>query len=161
MPRQKKLNNDLVYILGLLSKKREELISPFLAKEPEWIELSFKYEIERNQAAFDLVREAFITLWIDKHFPTILTDEIPDNVKRKALRVVSNLIDARKTEMDDSSIIHSLLSTKLSVIKELLRNEDSINAKFNKLRVSYIRDKALFEREFRKNDNEKGTRGQN
>ncbi len=147
-----KSNKGLVYILAFLSKKREDLISPFLDKEPEWIGLSFKYE--RNQPAFDLVREKFITLWFDSHITQLMNDEIPEEIKMKALSLVSELMSARNTEMDDSDIKHSLLSTKLSVIKELLRNEDCISAKYNELRYAYERDKALFEREFLKYENE-------
>lgn len=148
MPKQKKSNKDLLYVLSLLSKKREELVSPFLDKEPEWIGPTFKYE--RNQPAFDLVREKFFTLWIDTHFTQLMADNIAEDVRIKALGIFSELMNASKTDMDDSSIKHSMLSTKVSVIKELLRNENNLNKKYNEIKLAYERDKALFEREFQK-----------
>lgn len=56
-----KSHSDLLYLLMLLSKKREDLLSPFLDNSlNEWIGLSFKYE--GNQEAFNLVKERFVTL---------------------------------------------------------------------------------------------------
>ena len=66
-----KSHSDLLYLLMLLSKKREDLLSPFLDNSiNEWIGLSFKYE--GNQEAFNLVKERFVTLWIDSHITQII-----------------------------------------------------------------------------------------
>lgn len=156
MQRQKKSNSELIYALNLLSKKRGELISPFLDNDPEWFGLTFKYE--RNQSAFDLVCEKFTTLWIDKHFKQLIQDEIPESVRKKVLSLILILVDSNNQNIDDSSIKHSLLSTKLSIIEEILSNDDNMNIKYNKLKYSYERDKALFEREFLKYENKINTK---
>lgn len=144
----KRSHDDLLYIFSLLSKKREELISPFLDKDFEWIGLSFKYE--RNQAAFDLVRERFVTLWIDKHITKIIEDDIPEHVRNKAMELLSEYMNTSKSELDDSMIKHSLLETKLKVLKSLLTVEDLNHQKLNELKYSYEKDKALFERKFQR-----------
>ena len=79
-----------------------------------------------------------------------MADNIAEDVRIKALGIFSELMNASKTDMDDSSIKHSMLSTKVSVIKELLRNENNLNKKYNEIKLAYERDKALFEREFQK-----------
>ncbi|HBJ76334.1 MAG TPA: hypothetical protein DDY68_00220 [Porphyromonadaceae bacterium] len=147
-----KSHNDLLYILGLLSKKREELISPFLNKDPEWIGLSFKYE--RNQSAFNVVKESFVTLWIDKHITQIIEDDMPDDVKNKAMELLSQYMSNSHSSWNDTEIKHSLLGTKLNILKELLKHEDVNSQKLNELRYSYEKDKALFEREFQKFEEE-------
>lgn len=144
----KRSHDDLLYILTLLFKKREELTSPFLDKDYEWIGLSFKYE--RNQAAFDLVRERFVTLWIDKHITKIIEDDIPEHVRNKAMELLSEYMNTSNSELDDSKIKHSLLETKLKVLKSLLTVEELNHQKLNELRYSYEKDKALFEREFQR-----------
>ena len=106
----KRSHDDLLYILTLLFTKSEELISPFLDKDYEWIGLSFKYE--RNQTAFDLVRECFVTLWIDKHITKITEDDIPEHVRNKAMDLLSEFMSTSNSELDDSKIKHSLLETK-------------------------------------------------
>ena len=114
--------------------------------------MSFKYE--RNQAAFDLVRERFVTLWIDKHITKIIEDDIPEHVRNKAMDLLSEFMSTSNSELDDSKIKHSLLETKLKVLKTLLNAEDLNNQKLNELRYSYEKDKALFEREFLKYESE-------
>ena len=148
----KKSHDDLRYILTLLFKKRGELISPFLDKDYEWIGMSFKYE--RNQTAFDLVRECFFTLWIDKHITQIIEDDIPNHVRNKAMELLSEYIQTSNSKLDDSKIKHSILVTKLRVLRTLLNTEDENNKHLNELRYSYEKDKALFEREFRKYESE-------
>lgn len=152
MQKQKKFNNGLLFLLDLLSKKREELISPFLDKDPEVIGLSFKYE--RNQAGFDLVRIRYITLWIDKHFQILKKDDIPKPIKQKALSLFSDLIGLSSSQVDYTNIKYDLLLTKVRIIDELLHYEDANIEKRNKLIFSYEKDKALFEREFSKYEKE-------
>lgn len=146
MLKQKKSNNDLLYIINLLSKKREEFISSFLYKDYELIGLTFKYEF--NQAAFDLVRERFITLWIDKHIIQIMNDNIPVHVKKKAIALISSFMNTSSSKLDDTEIKHFLLKKKLDILHEMLKYEDLNTQKINKLKFSYDKDKALFEREF-------------
>ena len=135
MQKQKKFNKGLLFLLDLLSRKREELISPFLDKDPEVIGLSFKYE--RNQAGFDLVRMRYITLWIDKHFQLLKNNDIPEPIKQKALSLFSDLIGWSSSQMDNADIKHNLLSTKVKVIDELLHYEDANIAQRNELIFSY------------------------
>ena len=142
----------MLFLLDLLSKKREELISPFLDKDPEVIGLSFKYE--RNQAGFDLVRIRYITLWIDKHFQILKKDDIPKPIKQKALSLFSDLIGLSSSQVDYTNIKYDLLLTKVRIIDELLHYEDANIEKRNKLIFSYEKDKALFEREFSKYEKE-------
>ncbi len=147
-----KPKDELLYVLGLLSKEREELVSTFLEKDPELIGLTFKYET--NQAAFDLVRERFATLWLDKHIQKLLEDDVSPSTRRKAMELISDLMKSSGSELDYSQIKHSLLKTKSDVIRELLKHEDSNSQKLNELRFSYEKDKALFERKFREFDSQ-------
>ena len=110
-----KSHSDLLYLLMLLSKKREDLLSPFLDNSiNEWIGLSFKYE--GNQEAFNLVKERFVTLWIDSHITQIIEDDVPDNIRYKAMELFSEYMETSISEFDDTNIKHSLLETKLKVI---------------------------------------------
>lgn len=152
---EKRSHNDLLYILTLFFKKRVELISPFLEKNYEWIGKSFKYE--RNQDAFDMVRECFLTIWIDKHITQIIEDDIPEHVRYKVMELLSEYMNTQNSELDDSKIKHSLLETKLKVLKTLLNADDLNNQKLNELRYSIEKDKALFEREFLKYESEINT----
>ena len=146
---QKKSNDDLIYILNFLYKGRENLIFPFLDKDYELIGKTFKYE--RNRAAFDLVRSQFLTLWLDKHFIKLLEEKIPESIRLKILSLLFCLIDHKEKKdiiLDNSEIEHVLLSNKIKIIKEILNYEDNATAKYNELKFSYEKDKALFEREF-------------
>ncbi len=147
-----KPKDELLYVRGLLSKEREELVSTFLEKDPELIGLTFKYET--NQAAFDLVRERFATLWLDKHIQKLLEDDVSPSTRSKAMALISDLMKSSGSELDDSQIKHSLLKTKSDVIRELLKHEDSNSQKLNELKFSYEKDKALFERKFRELDSQ-------
>lgn len=149
---QKKLNSETTYILGLLAKKREELISPFLDEDPQLIGRSFKYE--RNPAAFNLVRDCFFTLWVDRHIKQILEDDVSEQVRIKAMGLISELMNTFKSPLDDSTLKHELLKSQLRVIEDLLQREDTSQQNLNKLICSYERDKALFEREFLKYESE-------
>lgn len=150
MLKQKKSNDELLYIMNLLSKKREELISPFLCKDYKLIGQTFKYEL--NQAAFNLVRESFITLWIDKHIIQLMTDNIPAHVRKKAMILISSFTP--KSNLDDTEMKHSYLKKKLAILQEFLKYEDLKTQEINELRFSYDRDKALFERKFMKYENQ-------
>ena len=141
-----------MFLLTFLSKKREELLIPFLDKEAEWIGLSFKYE--RNQPAFNLVRDRFTTLWVDKHFQEFLSNEINDAIRQKGLLIFSELLNAKSSNIDDSKIKRALLATKLQILQELLKQEDMNISRLNELQYSYDKDKALFEREFSKYEQE-------
>lgn len=141
-------HEDILYLLSFFSKKREELISPFLDKACEWIGPTFKYE--RNQAAFDLVRESYVTLWIDRHFIQLNNDDVSDEIRNKALKMISTLLNAEESYIGDSQIKHSLLNTKIKVIQKLLLCEKESADKLNELKYAYDKDKALFEREFLK-----------
>lgn len=95
-----------------------------------------------------------MTLWIDNHITQIIEDDVPDNVRYKAMELFSEYMETSNSEFDDTNIKHSLLETKLKVIKELLKHEDLNSQKLNEFRYSYEKDKALFERMFRKFDSQ-------
>jgi hypothetical protein len=146
MQKLRKSKDDTSYVLNFLFKKREELLLPFLNKDYKWIGLSFKYE--RNPAAFNLVREYYKTLWIDTHLLDILSNPKFDIVKLKILYNLLELIENKTFKLQNTQIAHTLLTSKLEVIGELLKHGD--NKRFNELKFSYEKDKALFEREFSK-----------
>ncbi len=152
MQMQKKSNDELLYIRDLLSKKREELIDPFLSRDPELMGNTFKYE--RNQSAFNLVREQYITLWIDNHFVQLMKDNVPHETLHKCLSLLSGLLQNTNRVIDDSEISHCILSAKNQVIQELLNEDERNTVKLNELRYSYEKDRALFEREFEKYERE-------
>ena len=140
-----KSHDDIRYLLEFLFKKREELISPFLNKEAEWIGKTFKYE--RNQAAFNLVRECFVTLWIDCHIVQIAKDDFPDHLREKTMELLSGMATTFRS-LDNPKTIYHLLERKLQIIKDLIEHDDKNSQKINELKCSYYKDKALFERKF-------------
>ena len=146
----KSSHNEILYLLHFLFKKREELISPFLDRNYELVGMTFKYE--RNQAAFNVVRERFITLWIDKHITQLIADDIPEHIRNRAMGLISEFILTSYSRIDHSKINHSIIETKLKALQILLDTEDLNEQKLNELRYSYEKDKALFERELRKFD---------
>ena len=152
MHKQKKSNIEITYILYLLSRKREDRISPFLDNDYEWIGLSFKYE--GNQAAFNLVRECYITLWLDKHIIQLFEDEISENVRNKVMALLSVFMETSESKFDDSMIKHTLLETRLNILKSILHTEDNMEQRLNELRYLYEKDKALFNRELKKYESE-------
>lgn len=142
-----KSHDDIRYLLDFLFKKREELISPFLNKDAEWISKTFKYE--RNQAAFNLVRECFVTLWIDGHIVQIANDDFPDHLRKKTTELLSGMATTFQG-LEDIKTIHCLLERKHQIQKYLLKYDDYKTKSFNELKYSYDMDKALFERKFEK-----------
>ncbi len=150
---RKDSHNELLYILDLLSSKRAELLTPFLeSKSNEWTNYSFIYE--KKQIAFDLVRNCYTTLWIDKHFEQLNTDDQPNSVKKKALTLLSEFLHMKSSELDEAQLKHELLTSKLKTIKELLNYEDISTIQMNEFKYAQVKDKALFEREFEKYENE-------
>jgi hypothetical protein len=134
-------------------KKREELVTSFLDKHVDIIGLTFKYET--NQAAFDLVRDRFKSLWIDQHFLQILNDDISETTRKKIMSLLVNYLETNESTLNDSDIIHSLLQKKIEILGELISFEDNNIRKYNELKFSYERDKALFERELKKYESDK------
>ena len=149
---EKRSYDDILFILAFLSKKRVDLISPFLDKSVEWIGPTFKYE--RNQPAFNLVREKFRTLWVDSHFQEFLNEDVNDDVKHNCLKIMSYLLYDEKATLGDAKFTHELLSNKIMILSELLTSEDIRTANLNEFKFSYDKDKALFEREFAKYEKE-------
>lgn len=66
--------------------------------------------------------------------------------------LISEFILTSYSRIDHSKINHSIIETKLKALQILLDTEDLNEQKLNELRYSYEKDKALFEREFRKFD---------
>lgn len=143
----KKSNDDVVFLLNFFFKKREELLLPFLEKNAELIGKTFRYE--GNQPAFDLVRSGFYTLWIDKHIQQISSKDFPDSLVSKALSLISAYI-GRKSIVNNPDIAHILLNEKMLIINQWLEIENRNMEKWNAIKYSYEKDKALIEREFRK-----------
>jgi len=162
MQKQRKSHNDIIYILNALFKKRVELIAPFLERINEWIALSFKYEL--NPSAFSIVRDLYVTLWIDTHFESLLNADLPESIRQKALSSISEIIEiinnpSKSIELnsninsnsyESASIKHKLLLTKITIINDILNLEDHNTKKLDELRHSYQKDKRLLEREFKR-----------
>ena len=149
MYKQKKSNSELEYSLDLLKRKREYFVSLFLEKNDELLRKTFDYE--KSPATFALVREQFITQWIDEHFEQIADDDVSDEVKRNAIKVCSQLISEDKNK--DSGIAEfkqAITKEKLKVIQEFITVADKASRNFEKLKLIKSRENALFEREFDK-----------
>ncbi len=161
MQKQKMSHEDITYILNSFFTKREELILPFREGTlNEWIALTITYEW--NPSAFNLVRDRFVTLWIDTHFESFLNADLPKATQEKALKLVVSLIDNINPKnhleqinesIESSSIRHDLLLKKVSIIEKLLNHEDRIAKRLEVLRHLYGMNKQLFEREFKKYEN--------
>ena len=153
MMNKKDSHSELMYILDLLSSKRTELLVPFLESDlNQWIAHSFKYE--NNQPAFNLLKDYYKTLWIDKHFEQLTIDEQPESVKKKALTILSEFLQSKSFELDDALIKHGLLTAKLKTVNELLKYEDISTNQMNEFKYACEKDKALFEREFTRYEKE-------
>lgn len=77
-----------------------------------------------------------------------MNDNIPVHVKKKAIALISSFMNTSSSKLDDTEIKHFLLKKKLDILHEMLKHEDLNTQKINKLKFSYDKDKALFEREF-------------
>lgn len=139
-------------ILGLLRGRREELLSLFLEKDSELVGLSFKYE--GSQAAFNLVRDYFYARWIDGHITSVMNGDMPDEAKRKALSLISELAGEKCSQQDDPAINHYLLRQRMRGLVGLLSIEDVAAIKRSEVEYSYDKEKALFEREFKRYEKE-------
>lgn len=149
MYKQKKSNSELEYSLDLLKRKREDLVSLFIEQDVELLRKTFEYE--KSPAAFSLVRSQFITQWINEHFEQITDDDIPDEVRKNAVKVCSQLISEDKDK--DSGIAEfkqAIVKEKLKVIQEFIATADRQNHNFEKLKLIKNKENALFEREFEK-----------
>lgn len=149
MYKQKKSNSELEYCLDLLKRKREDFVSLFIEKDVELLRKTFEYE--KSPVAFSLVRDQFITQWIDEHFEQIIDDDISDEVRKSAVKVCSQLISEDKNK--DSGIAkfkQSITKDKLKVIQEFIATADRQNHNLEKLKLMKNKEDALFEREFEK-----------
>ena len=149
MYKQKKSNSELEYCLDLLKRKREDFVSLFIEKDVELLRKTFEYE--KSPVAFSLVRDQFITQWIDEHFEQIIDDDISDEVRKSAVKVCSQLISEDKNK--DSGIAEfkqAITKEKLKVIQEFITVADKASRNFEKLKLIKSRENALFEREFDK-----------
>lgn len=134
--------------LGALRDGRVALLSLFLEKDSELVGLSFKYE--GNQAAFNLVRDYFYARWISSSITNVMNGDMPDEVKRKALSLISELAGEKCSQQDDPAINHYLLQQRMRGLVKLLSIEDIAAIRRGEVEYSYDKEKALFEREFKK-----------
>ena len=149
MYKQKKSNSELEYSLDLLKRKREDLVSLFIEQDVELLRKTFEYE--KSPVAFSLVRDQFITQWINEHFEQITDDDISDEVRKSAIKVCSQLISEDKDK--DSGIAEfkqAIVKEKLKVIQEFIATADRQNHNLEKLKLIKNKENALFEREFEK-----------
>ncbi len=154
MYKQKKSNSELEYSLDLLKRKREDLVSLFIEQDVELLRKTFQYE--RSPAAFALIREQFITQWIDEHFEQITDDDISDEVRKSAVKVCSQLISEDKDcNSDIAEFKQTITKEKLSVLKEFIATADNANRNLEKVKLIKNKGNALFERLLAKYDKEK------
>lgn len=150
---QKKSDEELKYLLKLFSDMRGELFAPFMGDgSKKWLRLSMKYE--GRKAAFDLVLDNFITWWIGRHFEKLFEDDVPQSVRIKAKGVLSELMDAERSELDDTQIKQKLLKEKEEVLKKLLDSEDSMENKLENIRYLNEVHQRQFEKELKMYEDE-------
>lgn len=70
------------------------------------------------------------------------------------MALLSVLMETSESIFDDSMIKHTLLETRLNILKSILHTEDNMEQRLNELRYLYEKDKALFNREFKKYESE-------
>ncbi len=141
------------FIEKLFSDMRGELFAPFIGDgNKKWLRLSMKYE--GRKAAFDLVVDKFITWWIGRHFEKLFEDDVPQSVRLKAKGVLSELMDAERSELDDTQIRQKLLKEKEEVLKKLLDREDSMENKLEDVRYLNEVHQRQFEKELKMYENE-------
>ena len=135
-----------LYTLELLSKKRRELISSLFEEDYLWIDKTF--ESCNNSAAFGIVLEMYRTLWIDNHFKQVMEDDVPEDVKCEAYRILYELISTTISSYDNVSFAHSMLEKKMKALENLYRIDCASTQQIKIIEFSYNKDKYLFEKEF-------------
>lgn len=152
---QKKSKEYLVAALNFMQKGRVQLYTPFLEHDSLTIVgPSFRYE--NIQAAFDLVRDQYFTLWLDSLFNKLNENKEYDSKCRKIiLSAIEKLYEIiLETKKSAPTIELSLIRTKEEAIHSLLTKASDMNKKLNLLKYSYIKDKKLFERKLREYEKE-------
>lgn len=150
-------NNELTGILALLRNARIKLSSRSEIESPELFKNFFEFENNFELLNFAFERE--FNLWVDGHFEEF--EEDPELGKSQvAIRyfneLMVDLVQSRviktTSEKDVASrdFCISLLSEKISVINELISVSKKSTKQYQRLLYSYQKDKALFEREFKR-----------
>ncbi len=150
-------NNVLIALLEVFREARLALISRTSSEEPDLFKNFF--EFEGNIEILKLVIEKEGTLWIDKHFEIFDTKDIlksdyssVEKFKKAMLRLLE--YQTKKTRSGsrakEKEFCLSLLSEKIDILNQLIEISDVSEQGYRRLVYSYQRDKALFEREFRR-----------
>lgn len=152
---QKKSKEYLAAALDFMQKGRVQLYTPFLKQDSLTIVgPSFKYE--NIQAAFDLVRDQYFTLWMDSLFNKLNENkEYDSNCRKFILSAIEKLYEIiLETKKSAPTLELSLIRSKEEAIQILLAKASDMDKKFNMLKYSYEKDKKLFERKLKKYENE-------
>ena len=128
-----------------MKRKREDLVSLFIEQDVELLRKTFEYE--KSPVAFSLVRDQFITQWIDEHFEQIIDDDISDEVRKSAVKVCSQLISEDKNK--DSGIAEfkqSITKDKLNYKYEGTNTITFLNKKYEntKFAINFIFKKKIY-----------------
>ncbi len=143
------MNHQNLLALNILKKGRLVMIDK-IKTDLSVQKAMFKYE--SNNIAMKLVVEKFMVEWIDLHFELLEKERAFFNQEeiKIALCSLKELIIDDCVNDFDIGLYNKLLSEKRRIIANLLVSEEKMEQNFNKLLLSYERDKAFFEREMEK-----------
>jgi hypothetical protein len=150
-------NDSLLALLEVFREARLSLVSRTSSEDPDLFKNFF--EFEGNIEILKLVIEKECMLWIDKHFEIFDTKDIlkseysnVDKFKESMLTLLEYQAEKGKAQnnLAKKDFYLSLISEKNRILNELIQISDVNEQSYQRLVYSYQRDKALFDREFRK-----------
>lgn len=146
--RQSQMTKGLTEALALMARGRNDLVKTYTEKNSDRYRYSFRYH--SSPTAIKIAGSLLDHQWLDKQLW-----EAHDIFNRKE---ISNIgMNMFTQTIQKMSILRgekilfegydSLLGSKISALKVLLANSESMNEKLRTIEFDYCRDKVLFERE--------------
>ncbi|MCS4534505.1 hypothetical protein [Neisseria montereyensis] len=148
------LNNDLISLLNILHSARMQLVSRTCSENFDLFGSFFRFE--NNSELIDLLIECEFILWINKHIEIASEQNfIKNHIFIDALlKLMQKKIIGIELNPQLSGLYLSILKEKQLLLQSLIDIgiKDEIN--YQRLKYSLDKDKALFEREYKRLLNE-------
>ncbi|WP_204140723.1 hypothetical protein [Halomicronema sp. CCY15110] len=147
---------ELSEMLVFLKSMRQKLLADFLSQEREVFIPMFAYENE--PVSMDIAIEKYFLGWLNEHFSFLSeeSDDYKEAVRQAFLVFMSSLIQehikykqkhlAKKSE----SFVFPVLRAKIDFLESLLNVSANGNKKYNELLFAREKDRALFQRQLDK-----------
>lgn len=149
------IDTNLVTILSIFEKSRQQLIFDFLNEETEIYSAMFRYE--EDELAMKLSIEKYFIQWINTHFTN--TESCKDGFFDGELslefgEVMVKLIDSiqpntKNINKSNSSLMRKILIEKVHILKEFSEVNNRNEQNYKKLLYAKDKDNRLFDRQFK------------